>query len=181
MKRILVLGSGGAGKSTLATRLGELLELEVIHLDSYFWKPGWIETPKEEWEKVIESLTKGNSWIIDGNFSGTLEQRLRECDTIIFLDRPRWVCLWRVLKRWIMYRNRSRPDMAVGCEEKLDMEFLHWIWTYPKRSKPKIARMLSDSSTTKKIIWIKSQKEEEEFLSSMGAANFALGPRTSAF
>jgi adenylate kinase family enzyme len=170
MKRILILGSGGAGKSTLAARLGEILKLEVIHLDSYYWKPGWIETPREEWEKVVESLTKGDSWIIDGNYSRTLEQRLKECDTVIFLDRPRWVCFWRVLKRRVKYRNRKRPDMAEGCEEKLDLEFMHWIWRYPKRTTPKISRRLKESSGIKKIIWIKSQKEEEEFLTGIGAA-----------
>jgi adenylate kinase family enzyme len=127
MKRILILGSGGAGKSTLASRLGELLKLEVIHLDSYYWKSGWIETPKEEWEEVIERLIIGDSWIIDGNYSRTLGQRIKECDTVIFLDRSRWICLWRVLKRRIMYRNGKRPDMAAGCEEKLDIEFMRWI------------------------------------------------------
>jgi adenylate kinase family enzyme len=172
MKRILVLGSGGAGKSTLATRLGEILKLEVIHLDSYYWKPGWTETPRDEWEKVVESLTKGDSWIIDGNYSRTLEQRLKKCDTVIFLDRPRWFCLWRVLKRRVKYRNKKRPDMADGCEEKLDIEFIHWIWTYPKRTKPKITRMLRENTRTKKILWIKSQREEEEFLSRVGNVKY---------
>src|SRR5688572_30960534 len=79
MKRILVIGSGGAGKSTFARRLGKILSIEVIHLDSIYWRPGWIETPKQEWKKRVEHLIAGDSWIMDGNYSGTLQLRFEAC------------------------------------------------------------------------------------------------------
>src|SRR5687767_15631826 len=98
MKRVLVVGSGGAGKSTFSRRLGERLGLEVIHLDTEFWRPGWTRTPRDQWRRKVEELCRRESWVMDGNFSGTFEHRLGACDTVIFLDLPRWVCAWLVLK-----------------------------------------------------------------------------------
>ena len=93
MRKVLVIGSGGAGKSTLARHLGELLHIDVIHLDALSWHPGWTETPRAEWRKIIEGLLRRDAWIIDGNYSNTLDIRLEECDTVIFLDIARRICL----------------------------------------------------------------------------------------
>src|SRR5215211_7294532 len=136
MKRILVIGSGGAGKSTVSTKLGQLLNLEVHHLDKFYWRPGWVETPPEEWRETVTELIGRDSWIIDGNYSGTLELRIQKCDTIVFLDLPRLLCLWRIVKRNFRYRNGGRPDIAAGCPEKLDAEFVSWVWNYATRSRP---------------------------------------------
>jgi len=122
MRKILVIGSGGAGKSTFAQRLGDVLNLKVIHLDSLYWSPGWVEMPKDKWRTIVEELVKRDSWIIDGNYGGTLDSRLAACDGVIFLDVPRLICLRRVLKRVALYRKESRPDMAAGCPERLKVE-----------------------------------------------------------
>ena len=164
MRKVLVIGSGGAGKSVFANRLGKLLNIEVLHLDKFYWSPGWIEMPKDEWLKTVEELVERDSWIMDGNYSGTLKVRLEACDTVIFLDMPRTLCLWRVLKRTFMYRNGSRPDMAEGCREKLNLEFLRWVWDYSSRTRPKIVELLKANSQTKKIIWLRSDSEVERFL-----------------
>jgi adenylate kinase family enzyme len=95
MKRILIIGSGGAGKSTLSRCLQKLLGIPLVHLDSIFWKPGWVETPRPEWKRIVCELVQGDSWIMDGNYSGTLDIRIDACDTIIFLDLPRTTCSWR--------------------------------------------------------------------------------------
>ena len=164
MRKILVIGSGGAGKSTFSRRLGERLGLEVIHLDTAFWNPGWVATPKDEWARKVEELIARESWVMDGNFSGTLDVRIAACDTVIFLDLPRTVCLWRVLKRAVMYRNARRPDMAEGCREKFDLEFLLWVWNYPKRSRPKVLALLGRHAGDKKIVRLRSSAEAERFL-----------------
>ena len=117
MRRVLVIGSGGSGKSTVAARLGELLELEVNHLDKFYWRAGWVEPARDEWIKTVTELMDKDSWVMDGNYSGTLELRLRKCDTIVFLDLPRVLCLWRIVKRFLIYRNGNRPDVAEGCPE----------------------------------------------------------------
>src|SRR5690242_8971677 len=98
MKRIAIIGSSGAGKSTLARRLGEITGIEVIHLDKIYWLPGWTEPSKEEWSQKVTEVIKGESWILDGNFGGTMETRLAACDTAILLDIPRSVCVYRILK-----------------------------------------------------------------------------------
>jgi adenylate kinase family enzyme len=164
MKKILIIGSGGAGKSTFARRLGAILNLEVIHLDSVYWRPGWVEPPKAEWRKTVEGLLARDSWILDGNYSGTLDLRLEACDTVIFLDLPRLICLWRVVKRWRVYRNHSRPDVAEGCNDKLDWEFISWVWNYGKRSRPKIVGALNRSAQSKQVIWLRTSAEVERFL-----------------
>ncbi len=89
MKKILIIGSGGSGKSTLAVRLGELLQLPVIHLDEHFWQPGWVEPPREEWKTKVDEFCSRDAWIMDGNYGGTLEERITASDTVLFLDRSR--------------------------------------------------------------------------------------------
>jgi|SRR5688572_13779511 len=167
MKRVLVIGSGGAGKSTFARRLGELLNIDVIHLDQRYWNPGWIETPKAEWLKTVEALLGRDSWIMDGNYSGTLDLRLKACDTVVFLDMSRPTCLWRVLKRLALYRNRARPDMAEGCEERFNWQFIRWIYDHPRRTRPKITKMLKENSGEKKVVWLRSQSEVEKILAAL--------------
>jgi adenylate kinase family enzyme len=164
MRKILVIGSGGAGKSVLAARLGELLQIEVLHLDKFYWHPGWMETPKAEWLKTVEELLKRDAWIMDGNYSGTLDMRLEACDTVIFLDPGRMLCLWRVLKRIVMYRNGRRPDMAEGCREKFSLKFVLWVWEYSRRTRPKVIKKLKLKAETKKIVWLRTASEVEEFL-----------------
>ena len=164
MKRILIIGSGGAGKTTLANRLGELLKIEVIHLDSFYWKPGWVETPKDKWINVVKELLQRESWIMDGNYTGTLDLRLAVCDTVIFLDISRLACLWRVIKRKVTYQNKNRPELANGCHERVEMEFVKWIWTYPVRVRPKILNKLESFSNGRNIFHLKSAKDVENLV-----------------
>jgi len=171
MKKVLVIGSGGAGKSTLANQLGKLLKIEVFHLDQLYWRPGWVETPKTEWLKTVEELVSRDSWIMDGNYSGSLDLRLAACDTVIFLDLTRTLCLWRVLKRAVVYRNRNRPDMAKGCPEKLSLEFMLWIWNYPRRTRPKIIKMLESKQSEKRIVWLRSRSDVDRFLAKQATSH----------
>lgn len=170
MKKILIIGAGGAGKSTFARRLSEILKLEVIHLDALYWQAGWVETPKPEWKEKVEELLKRDAWIMDGNYSGTLDIRIEACDTVIFLDIAPLTCLWRIFKRLLQYHNRRRPDMAAGCEEKLDVEFIGWVWAYRKRSRPKVVRLLEEHRQRKTIVWLRTQAEIEDFLAGTRAA-----------
>src|SRR5688572_22342824 len=109
MERVLVIGSGGAGKSTFAKRLAERLGLPLVHLDAIYWRDGWIETPKEEWRGIVARLIGEPRWVMDGNYGGTMDMRLAAADTVIFLDMPRVVCLWRVVKRYFQFRGHAHP------------------------------------------------------------------------
>ncbi|HEV2708551.1 MAG TPA: DNA topology modulation protein [Pyrinomonadaceae bacterium] len=167
MRRIIVIGSSGAGKSTLAQRLGARLGLEVLHLDALHWKAGWVEPPKDVWTRRVEELLRRDSWIIDGNYSGTMQRRLEACDTVVFLDLPRLVCVWRIVKRTLVYFNRNRPDMAEGCYERFDLKFLRWVWDYPKRTRPKVVELLKNAAPDKRVVWLKSSAEVESFIDSL--------------
>jgi adenylate kinase family enzyme len=177
MRKVLVIGSGGAGKSTFARRLGKLLDIEVIHLDALYWNEGWVETPKAAWAETVAELVKRDSWIMDGNYSGTFDIRLKACDAVVFLDMPRLLCLWRVLKRLMIYRNRTRPDMAVGCNEKFNWEFILWVWNYPKRTRPKIIDWIRENSGSKKVIRLRSPAEVEMYLTNVSKTSFIIAGR----
>jgi adenylate kinase family enzyme len=164
MRRVLVIGSGGSGKSTFSLRLGERLGLEVIHLDKVYWRPGWVEMPKDEWMRKVEELCGREAWVMDGNYSGTLDVRLAACDTVIFLDQPRAVCMWRVLKRSVRYRRSTRPDMAEDCPERINLKFLQWVWTYPMRRRPMILARLGEIADDKRVVRLRSDAEVKRFL-----------------
>ena len=166
-KRVLVIGSGGAGKTTVARLLAARLDIELIHLDSIYWNPGWVETPRAEWLKTVEELIKREVWIMDGNYSGTFDLRIPASDAVVFLDMPRLVCLWRVLKRVFLNWNRKRPEMADECRERFNLKFLLWVWRYPERTRPKVLAMLRENSQNRKIVLLRSQREVDEFLASL--------------
>lgn len=166
-RRILVIGAGGSGKSTLASRLGETLGVEVIHLDQHYWKSGWIETPREEWESLVRKLTTGDSWIMDGNYSGTLGLRLAAADAVIFLDLPRRLYLRRVLARRLRHRGFSRPDMTPGCPERVTWEFLKYLWKYPAERRPGILAKLGEVSQEKAVFVLRSPEEVRRLVSGL--------------
>lgn len=171
MKRILIIGSSGSGKSTLARRVGARLGLEVVHLDAHYWRAGWVETPKAEWPAKLAGLLGGDAWVMDGNYSATLEQRLAACDAVVLLDLPRALCLWGVLKRSLVYRGRTRPDMAPGCPERPSLALLRFVWQYPTRSRPKVLGLLAAHAEGRRIFRLRSRREVEEFLAALQPTN----------
>ena len=120
MKRILIIGNSGGGKSTMAAKMAEILDLPLIHLDTHFWQPGWVEPPEKGWQEIVKSLIAREAWIIDGNYSSTLSIRAERADTIIFLDMPRYVNMTGIFRRVIKYYGKRRPDLPDGCPEKFD-------------------------------------------------------------
>lgn len=163
MRKVLVVGSGGAGKSTFSRRLAEETGLPVIHLDAFYWNAGWVATDQEEWTRTVEQLVARDRWIMDGSFIGTLDMRLAVCDTVIFLDIPRTLCLWRVIRRRIQFHGRSRPDLAEGCLEKVDWEFMRWIWNYPATTRPEILERISRLDAGKRGVVLRSSSDVEKF------------------
>jgi adenylate kinase family enzyme len=164
MRRVIVIGSGGAGKSTLAARLGRATGLPVLHLDAHYWRPGWVATPDAEWDAKVAELAAARAWIMDGNYGRTMDQRLATCDTVVFLDLPRTLCLARVLRRWLRYRGRTRPDMNSGCPEQITWEFVRWVWRYPLDQRPGVLRRLAALGPGKRVVHLRSRREAERFL-----------------
>jgi len=164
MRKALVLGCSGSGKSTFASKLGEVTGLPVIHLDSFYWKPGWIAATEEEWDQIIDNLVKLDTYIMDGNYARTLPKRLVDADAVYYFDFPRSLCIYRVIKRRIVFHGRTRADMAEGCKEKIDLQFLKWIWNFRKRNRGKILEMLNQVREQKQVFIFRRPKEVKEYM-----------------
>ena len=171
MKRVAIIGPGGAGKSTLARQIGEKTDLPVVHLDSLYWHAGWVETPKAAWEQAVRAVTAGETWITDGNFGGTMDLRLAAADTILFLDLPPLLCVVRVLRRFLRFRHQSRPDMAPGCPEKLDLVFLKWIWNYRRDRRPGVLKRISEQAAGAKLVHLQTSGQVRRFLEALTPAH----------
>ena len=166
MERILIIGCGGAGKSTLARALGEKLGLPVIHLDQIWWKPGWVESTKEEFQERLAAELDKPQWIMDGNFDRTIPQRMARCDTVIYLDFSRVACVLGVLKRVITNYGKTRPDMGENCPERFDLDFLGWVWNYNKNKREKNYRLLNEAEGVETIV-LKNRRMVKRFLRSL--------------
>ena len=167
MKRILIIGCGGSGKSTLARQLGEKLGLPVVHLDSIFWLPNWVERNREEFDELVRQELVKDQWIMDGNFNRTLPERVKYCDTIIYLDFSRMACLMGVLKRVITTYGTVRPDMGAGCPERFDLEFLKWVWNFNKEKRETYYRLLNETQGVETIV-LKNRRMVKRFLKDLG-------------
>lgn len=124
MRRILIVGSTSSGKSTLPRSLAERLDLPSVHLDAIFWSRGWVMRAERDFQDRLATELARDAWIIDGCYLSTRDQRLRRADTLIYLDFPTRICLWRVLKRIFTSHGKARQDVADGCPERFDFEFL---------------------------------------------------------
>ena len=172
MKRVLVLGNAGSGKSTLANELARLLTVPVIHLDALFWQPGWCETPRDEWKRRVAGLLSNERWVMDGNYLGTLPERLAAADTAVLLDVSRVRCLCRVVRRGFMERGKPRADMAAGCVEQIpDMSFLRWIWRFPRDDLRPMQEQLQRAAESKHIKVLRSAAEVRAFLNEVAREN----------
>lgn len=166
MERILIIGCSGSGKSTLARAMGEKLHLPVVHLDQLWWKPGWENYTREEFDEKLEAVLTESRWIIDGNFRRTLPKRLEKCDTVIYLDFSRWACLRGVLHRVVTGCGKVRPDMGQGCPERFDWEFMKWIWSFNRENRTMNYSLLSRTRHAEKII-LKNRREVKRFLETL--------------
>lgn len=141
MKRVAILGPGGAGKTWLASELGLRTGLPVVHLDRIFWAPGWVERDAAQAKTEAAEAVARDEWILDGNFLNRLgHERLERADTVVFLDLPRRTCLRRVL--WRRVRDERRADLPDGCPEQVDLAFYRWIWRYPRDDRPQVLALL---------------------------------------
>lgn len=161
MKRVLVIGCPGSGKSTFSRRLNEKTGLPVVHLDNLFWNADKSYVSREVFLRRLRKCMDGDAWILDGNYDSSLELRLKCCDTIFLLDYPLELCLDGIEKR----RGTVRPDMP-WVETEPDEEFLQFIRDFPFQILPKMRSMLA-AYPDKKLIIFNERQQSEQFLSAL--------------
>jgi adenylate kinase family enzyme len=168
MKRVMIVGSSGAGKSTFAKRLGAIIGAPVVHLDALFWNPGWQECETSEFRRRVTEALAGDAWVTDGNYiSKTFDLRVPRADAIIVLLQPRWRCMTRVLTRWLQNRGRTRDDIGPDCPEKIDVPFLQWVWEYERKSLPRLEAILRQVET--RVVRLKGDAAARDYLARLAS------------
>lgn len=163
MQRVMIIGSPGSGKTTLSCIMAEKLGLPIVHMDRLGWKSGWVFRPREEFDTMLAEALVGDKWIFDGNYDRTIDVRLKRADTAIMLDYPTCICLFRVLKRFVLNIGRTRPDMTEGCPERIDMEFLIYILNFRRKNRQKLLDKLKAAENVNVII-IRNKRDYRKFL-----------------
>lgn len=163
MKKIIVIGCPGSGKSTFSKSLHKITKIPLYHLDMLFWNEDKTTVEKSVFLDRLSKIIENSEWIIDGNYGSTIELRLKECDMVIFLDYPLEICLEGIKER----RGKERTDMPwVEAEDEEDAEFIEFIKNYNSQSRPQVMELL-DKYSDKKIIIFRNRDEANEFLKQM--------------
>ena len=167
MRRVLVLGSPGSGKSTFARKLGAVTGLPVVHLDQLYWSEGWVPVASELFTARLDKVLAEPCWIVDGDYVGTLDLRLAHADMVVILQYHRVICLWRIARRLIRHYGRVRPDTAKGCPERVDLDFIRYIWRFPRRNRPLVEAVLDRHDARSKTVIFRRDADAEAFLASL--------------
>ena len=167
MKRFMIIGQPGAGKSVFARRLGARTGLPVFHIDKIHWQSGWVERCGTQKDEMCAAVIAGDSWIFEGGRSLTWPQRLDRADTLIWLDFPLWLRSWRVVKRTLRYYGQSRPDLPENCPERFNAEFWAWIWNTRHTSRKMMRRTFDAAPKNKECHRITTKRAVNRFLKSV--------------
>lgn len=163
IKRVVIIGASGSGKSTLARALGKSLNLPVIHIDPFFFTEGWTQRPREETQFLVRQAAQAEEWVFEGNNFSTFDARAERADLIVALELGRLRRTWRTIWRTLRYYGRTRPDMATGCPERFDWEFLQWVWTYDTHSRPDMEALLASWQEHRPILRLTSVRDMKRF------------------
>ncbi len=162
-----MIGACGAGKSAFARELGQATGLPVIHLDAEYWLPGWREPDKAEWRVLHARLLDRPEWIMDGNYFAVLAERLDSADTVIWLDYSRWLCRLGAVRRLVGWHGRVRPDVAPECPERLDLEYLRYVWSFHRVYRPRLQELTSSLRPDQRLVVFKRRADAGEFLAGL--------------
>lgn len=164
--RVAIVGSPGSGKTTLSLKLGKLLGMSPVHLDKELWRNDWTLPSEEERQTIHNALIAPETWLIDGMWGGLVEERYKRATVVIHLDYNRFVCLRRAYLRCRQSNGKSRFDMADGCVDKMDAEFVSYIWNF-KRNVGKKLLLLEQANPQVKLYRLSTPKETERFVEEM--------------
>ena len=165
IKKIMIFGRPASGKSTFALQLSRGIKFPLFHLDKFFFHPNWVKKNHDECESILKKFVVQDSWIIDGNDPALLEMRYKNADIILFFDFPKWLCLYRAIKR-LFFKDKGLDDRAKGCPEKLSIKFIDYLLNFEKYFNAEITRLQKEYPTKKflKITDSTSLSEASKFI-----------------
>jgi len=160
INKVLIIGISGTGKTRLAKKFSNFLKIPVTHYDEFVWGENWKEIEEKLVEQKLEEVIQKDKWIIEGFIHPAAKSKLENADIIIYLDYSGWLAFWGGLNRWWKCRGKTRPEMAAGCIEKFDWNFLKIMWKRGER--PEIEEAIKGFEN--KIICLKTRSETDNFI-----------------
>jgi adenylate kinase family enzyme len=177
VKRVVVTGPAGAGKSRLAGELGRLLGIRVLHLDTLFWKPGWVPTPIDEWEALQRRELAGGEWVADAQYDDILPEWFEAADTVVFVDASALRCFWRVSRR--RFDRHSSAGVPAGTKpgaaHRALLKFLRNQWRYRTRVRRKLLAELARERDGRRVVVVRRSADAAELLAGMDLPESAGG------
>ncbi|MGH1412483.1 MAG: AAA family ATPase [Pelagimonas sp.] len=173
MKRVMIVGQPGAGKSYLGREIGRLTGLPVVHMDMIHWMPGWVERDKTDKLAMVHEVEISDAWVLEGGLSASYAHRLHRADTLIVLDFPLWLRSWRVFARTLRDYGRSREDLPRECPERFSWEFWKWIWDTRHTSRAQNLRLISQAGQVTAVFHLQNRSDVTTFLKTLDAQGFS--------
>ena len=168
MKKVIIIGCPGSGKTTFAEKLNKITGLPLYHLDAIWHKPDKTHIPREDFDERIKEIFQTPEWIIDGNYSRTIEMRMQECDTVFLFDLPTEICIQGATERI----GKGRYDLP-WLETELDPEFEAFIKEFPETTLPKIYDFIEKYKSEKTVVIFKSRNDADEYIKKLNEVTFA--------
>lgn len=170
--RVSIVGCSGGGKTTLYTALAKRLDVSHIGMDrEFFWLAGWVMRPRPDQRALIAEAVRRDRGVMDGTNPSSFDIRIPRSEVLIWVRMSRFVCLAGVLRRWIAYAGRARPEMAEGCPERIDLHFLRYIWRFETVHAPLVIANIGAFGQNLPVLMLKSRRDMRRLLDLVEASS----------